>query len=604
MRIKWLSLIRVTGLIMVLLYHFFIKYFPGGFVGVDVFYTLSGYLMTALLIDEYARNKGIDLLGFFRRRLYRILPPLVLMIGLVLPLSLFIRNDFRAGIGQQITAALGFVTNFFEILSGGNYENQFTPHLFVHTWSLAVEVQFYLFWILVVWFLTKKVKSLGQLRGAIFLTSLGLFIVSFLGMFVSSFFVQGFSSIYFSPLTHSFPFFLGAALATLAGVKETVKGFTRTSQQWSVKKSLSVLLGAMGVLLLLMLTLHFDHLVTYLVGFFLASSAAVCMIFAARILHEQTPHQTEPAFLSVVSDISYGIYLFHWPLYIVFGLLLPHGVAVGLTLVLSILLASLSFYLLEPYLAGKTSRIFSVTIDLRPYGKVIWSSMGALAFIALIISWTAPALGDFEKSMMVNSLHQAQSRMAQTKTFAEQGKATSYDVAKGTLIIGDSVTLRATPQLNELLPTALVDAQGSRNTQQALDILKNHIQNGSLVETVVIATGVNIVYSYEEELNQIVDALPKGHRLIFVTPYDGNSASYEDPIAEKHAAYVRKLAQTHDFITVADWEKASKENPQVWAGSDYIHFGTDAASTAEGGRIYAQIIKEAIEQAENQPVKS
>ncbi|MDQ8838035.1 acyltransferase family protein, partial [Streptococcus ruminantium] len=77
-------------------YHFFIKYFPGGFVGVDLFFTLSGYLTTALLIDEFAEYKKIDLVGFLRRRLYRILPPLVLTILLVLPLSLLIRSDFRA----------------------------------------------------------------------------------------------------------------------------------------------------------------------------------------------------------------------------------------------------------------------------------------------------------------------------------------------------------------------------------------------------------------------------------------------------------------------------------------------------------------------------
>ena len=121
MRIKWLSVIRVIGLLFVLLYHYFIKQFPGGFVGVDLFFTLSGYLTTAMLIDEFAAHKKIDIIAFFRRRIYRILPPLVLTILLVVPLALTIRNDFIANIGSQITAALGFVTNFFEILSGGCY---------------------------------------------------------------------------------------------------------------------------------------------------------------------------------------------------------------------------------------------------------------------------------------------------------------------------------------------------------------------------------------------------------------------------------------------------------------------------------------------------
>ena len=116
MRIKWFSLVRITGLLLVLLYHFFQKAFPGGFIGVDIFFTFSGFLITSLLIDEFARSKAIDLRGFLKRRFYRIVPPLVLMVLIVMPFTVLIRKDFVAGIGTQIAAALGFVTNFFEIM--------------------------------------------------------------------------------------------------------------------------------------------------------------------------------------------------------------------------------------------------------------------------------------------------------------------------------------------------------------------------------------------------------------------------------------------------------------------------------------------------------
>lgn len=605
MRIKWFSLIRVTGLLLVLLYHFFIKYFPGGFVGVDLFFTFSGYLMTALLIDEFAASGTIDIAGFFKRRLYRIVPALVLMIGVVTPLSLLIgRNDFRAGIGYQIQAALGFMTNFFEILSGGNYENLFTPHLFVHTWSLALEIHFYIFWILVAWLLTKQVKTVGQFRGFLFLSSAGLFLLTFLGMFTASFFVDSFSTIYFSSFTHIFPFFLGASLACLAGVKERVKAFQRISQTWPIQKTLRLVAGALAVLVILLFVLQFTSIWTYLFGFLFASLAAAVLIYSLRILHEQTPEQTEPAFLTCLSDLSYGIYLFHWPFYIILGQTISNQiVVVALTLILSVVFASFSFYILEPYLAGKTGRVFSLEINLAPYGKWLAGTASLLALTTLIISLTAPRLGDFEQDMLTKGLQQAQNRMGQTKVFAEQGKASSYHVPQGVLVIGDSVTLRATPQLELTLPDALLDAQGSRNTQQAYDILKNHIDNGTLVETVVIATGVNIVYNYNEEIDKIVAALPKGHRLIFVTPYDGNSASYDNPVAQKHASYVRELAKKHDYITIADWEQASKDNPHVWEGSDGIHFGGNRETTDIGGQIYADLIKAAIEQAQEGPVK-
>ena len=121
MRINWFSYIRVTGLFLVLIYHFFPSVLPGGFIGVDVFFTFSGYLITALLIDEVSRTHRIDYLGFMRRRFYRIVPPLVLMVLICTPLALLVRNDFIAGIGRQITSVIGFVTNYYEILTGGNY---------------------------------------------------------------------------------------------------------------------------------------------------------------------------------------------------------------------------------------------------------------------------------------------------------------------------------------------------------------------------------------------------------------------------------------------------------------------------------------------------
>lgn len=153
MRIKWFSLVRITGLLLVLLYHFFQKVFPGGFIGVDIFFTFSGFLITALLIDEFSRHQKIDLKGFLRRRFYRIVPPLVFMVLLVMPFTFLVRRDFIAGIGTQIAAVFGFVTNFYEMLSGGSYESQFIPHLFIHTWSLALEVHYYVLWALLAWLL-------------------------------------------------------------------------------------------------------------------------------------------------------------------------------------------------------------------------------------------------------------------------------------------------------------------------------------------------------------------------------------------------------------------------------------------------------------------
>lgn len=603
MRIKWFSMVRVTGLLLVLLYHFFQKLFPGGFLGVDVFFTFSGFLITALLIDEFSQSKKIELLAFFRRRFYRIVPPVVVMVLVVMPFTFLIRRDFVAGIGTQIAAVMGFVTNFYEMMTGGSYEAQFIPHLFVHNWSLAVEVHYYLLWGLAVWFLAKYCKTAGQLRGSIFLMSSLGFLISFLSMFIGSLLGLSFSGLYFSTWTHIYPFFVGSILATLTGIKQMTGLLKKIICSWSLREACLVFAAGAGLLGVMMLWVKFDSLFTYLLGFLLASLSAAAMILATRVLHEKTPDLKEPLVLTVIADTSYGIYLFHWPFYTIFSQLMGNLPAVMLTSLLSLAFAGLSFYVIEPIIAGKSPAFLGWGLHFTQLKKVLAMSSVGLLLISLLAIGLAPKIGAFETDMLVNGLHQADTKLNRTKSLAEKGEASSYNIADGVTIIGDSVTLRASTPLKEVLPDAQVDAQGSRNTAQAREIMSNNAAAGGLLKTVVVATGVNVVFNYEEELNELVKTLPKGHRLILVTPYDGNSDKYDNPVAEKHAQYARELAKKYAYVTIADWNTTAKQHPEIWVGSDHIHFGEDADTIAAGGRLYAQEIQKAVTKAADGPVK-
>lgn len=603
MRIKWFSMVRVTGLLLVLLYHFFQKLFPGGFLGVDVFFTFSGFLITALLIDEFSQSKKIELLAFFRRRFYRIVPPVIVMVLVVMPFTFLIRRDFVAGIGTQIAAVMGFVTNFYEMMTGGSYEAQFIPHLFVHNWSLAVEVHYYLLWGLAVWFLAKYCKTAGQLRGSIFLLSSFGLLISFLSMFIGSLLGLSFSGLYFSTWTHIYPFFVGSILATLTGIKQMTGLLKKIIRSWSLREACLVFAAGAGLLGVMMLWIKFDSLFTYLLGFLLASLSAAAMILATRVLHEKTLDLKEPLVLTVIADTSYGVYLFHWPFYTIFSQLMDNLPAVILTSLLSLAFAGLSFYVIEPIIAGKSPAFLGWDLHFTQLKKVLAMSFVGLLLISLLAIGLAPKIGAFETDMLVNGLHQADTKLNRTKSLAEKGEASSYNIADGVTIIGDSVTLRASTPLKEVLPDAQVDAQGSRNTAQAREIMSNNAAAGGLLKTVVVATGVNIVFNYEEELNELVKTLPKGHRLILVTPYDGNSAKYDNPVAEKHAQYARELAKKYAYVTIADWNTTAKQHPEIWVGSDHIHFGEDADTIAAGGRLYAQEIQKAVTKAADGPVK-
>ena len=604
MRIKWFSLIRITGLLLVLLYHFFQTIFPGGFFGVDVFFTFSGFLITSLLLEEFGKKSQIDLLGFFKRRFYRIVPPVVLMVLVTMPFTLLVRQDYVAGIGGQIAGVFGFMTNFYEMLTGGSYESQFIPHLFVHNWSLAVEVHYYILWGLAVWFLSKRSKSSSQLRGTVFLLSAGAFILSFFSMFIGSLMASSYSSVYFSSLTHVYPFFLGSILATVVGVRQTTDLVKQFDRMWDFRQNLLVFAAGLLVLLLLTFFVKFTYLFAYLFGFLLASLAAVVMIFAARVLHEKTPEIQEPRIITFLADTSYAVYLFHWPFYIIFSQLMGNLLAVILTVIFSYFFAILSFYIIEPLIAGKSNPLIRKISRLPHIKSISASSVGLLGVIALVITIVSPQVGAFETDLMVNGFKQAQTNIGQTKTLAEQAELSRLGISEGTSLIGDSVALRANTALQEALPEANINAQVSRTTKQANDIMLLNSQNKALLKTVVIATGVNNPEGYKNDLDSIVSNLPKGHHLILVTPYEGDKSKDTYTSVEQYAAYARELAEKTPYVSIADWNKVSKEHPEIWAGTDQVHFGNDNSKLEEGAKLYAETIAAAVKAAQELPVKS
>ena len=604
MRIKWFSLIRITGLLLVLLYHFFQTIFPGGFFGVDVFFTFSGFLITSLLLEEFGKKRQIDLLGFFKRRFYRIVPPVVLMILVTMPFTFLVRQDYVAEIGGQIAGVLGFMTNFYELLTGGSYESQFIPHLFVHNWSLAVEVHYYILWGLAVWFLSKQSKSNGQLRGMVFLLSAAAFLISFFSMFIGSLMASSYSTVYFSSLTHVYPFFLGSILATVVGVRQTSDLVRQFDRMWNLRQNLLVFGAGLLVLLLLTFFVKFTYLFAYLFGFLMASLAAMAMIVAARVLHEKTPNIEEPKVISFLADTSYAVYLFHWPFYIIFSQLLGNLPAVILTIIFSYFFASLSFYVMEPLIAGKTSPIIRKIASLPHIQVISTSTFGILSLLTVVIIALAPQVGDFETDLMVNGFKQAQTNIGQTKMLAEQAEVSRLGIVEGTSLIGDSVALRANTALKEALPDANINAQVSRTTKQANDIMLNNSQNKALLKTVVIATGVNNPEGYKNDLDSLVNNLPKGHHLILVTPYEGDKSKDTYASVEQYANYARELAEKTPYVSIADWNKVSKEHPEIWAGTDQVHFGNDNSKLEEGAKLYAETIAAAVKAAQELPVKS
>ena len=139
--------LRAVAVVAVLLYHFGVSWLPGGFLGVEVFFVISGYLITSLLLAEWRADHGIALGSFWARRARRLLPALFAMLAVVSAAALIFAPDAVPELRRGIPAALVYMTNWYEIVRKQSYFARFgRPPLLLHLWSLAVEEQFYLIW--------------------------------------------------------------------------------------------------------------------------------------------------------------------------------------------------------------------------------------------------------------------------------------------------------------------------------------------------------------------------------------------------------------------------------------------------------------------------
>ena len=630
MRIKWLGLVRVLGLAMVLVYHFFKNLLPGGFFGVDLFFTLSGYLTTALIVEEFRKSGGFQCFAFFKRRFLRIFPSLFLSVIITLPFALLISPDFTGGIARQAAGALGFVTNYLEILSGGSYEAQLLPHLYIHTWSLALEMHYYILWGLaclaaaaLVWLSVKNRKhhpralKLALAVPAVILA--GLCWWNMRRLFAGS--PGNPTKAYFDSLSHALPFFTGSAAGALFGINIEEKTAAKLNNRLCLFASIAAMALSAGGLVSMGVFFSFTEKKTYQYGFALAALLAVIIICAARVLHETTPKiKRDPRAVAFFADTSYGIYLFHWPLYIVFGNVISRNwLASLLTLMLSLGLAAMTFYGIEPLLHGK--RLW----EKHKAMKIFYPAAAMLCLFGLTgsvqVIARAPTVTGLEMPIMVGNIYQdAESAAAlygraaaiPAEPVKDRDKAPFwadaahdpsladldwtpavriYSIPGGVSFLGDSVALGADRLLRETIPDSTIDMEVSRKLGMGREILREWQDEGSLREYVVIALGTNDGTEALVHLDAILEELPAGCRVVLVTPY---LSKPEIGIDDREiAAYYRKLAQTLPYVTAADWAGAVAGRPEL-LGADGYHLNH---SNSKAAQLYADVVLEGIAEA-------
>ena len=200
--------LRATAVAAVVLYHLGVPFIPGGYLGVDLFFVISGFLITTLLVEEARRTNRIRIGTFWLRRARRLIPALVLMVVVVSAAVTIIGRDLDASLRTQVVGAAVYGSNWFQIAAGSSYVERYEPQVFTHLWSLAVEEQFYLIWPFVVVLLLSFLAT----RRARIAVVLALAAAS--AAWMTYLFVPGAdpTRVYLGTDTHGFALLLGAAL--------------------------------------------------------------------------------------------------------------------------------------------------------------------------------------------------------------------------------------------------------------------------------------------------------------------------------------------------------------------------------------------------------
>jgi peptidoglycan/LPS O-acetylase OafA/YrhL len=379
--------IRAFAVMAVLLYHFGISWLGGGLLGVDVFFVLSGFLITSLLCREFAGTRTIRLGHFWANRARRLLPALfVLILGIAAYVRLFAGSVDVSSIRSDAIATLAYGANWHFVLSDQGYFAQAAaPSPLLHTWSLAVEEQYYLIWPLIALVVAKKWGTRAvALTAGVGAAGSALLMASLLAAGVSI------DRLYYGTDTRAQALLIGSFLGAVGA--QQGNQFQIIPSKWRDRgRRWWTTLGLVGAASLLWMwhTLNGQSAFLYRGGFLLVALAAGAVIVSCVTY----PNSILPRLLSLrafvfTGRISYGLYLYHWPLYLAIshahtGLIGPSLLVVRLAATFTI--AWLSFrYLEEPIRRGQF---------FRGRNGLVGSGIAAVATTTILLAATvAPAV--------------------------------------------------------------------------------------------------------------------------------------------------------------------------------------------------------------------
>ena len=563
--------LRAVAVIAVMFYHLGFTWIPGGFLGVDLFFVISGYVITRLLLDSIAQSGGLDLRGFYIARARRLLPALVFMlVSTTIAIGIWAPDTIKRLLIDTPFSLSGTMNWWLVARHQDYFESIGRPPLLQHTWSLAVEAQFYFVWPLILYFILKRFG-----KKHIPLASLAIAAASGIALLLVSFSLDAsnaskVSHVYFGTDTHSIGLFLGAALAVSWIPQNFTTQVTRKAQDFIDGVGF---LGFVGILAAFLL-IDENQPTLYKIAFPLAGLCGAAIIMS--VVHPASrfaPVLQNPVFLWI-GERSYAIYLWHW---VIFQVTRPSVDLAGkewalysLRILIVLALSDISLRYVELPIRRGVIQYWWKGLKYRTK-KERSQQTGTFSVVTVIVLVLATVVSIRAIGIANDQRQKLEDSLTSTPT------AITEVVTDGLWVTGDSVILGIRSTLGQSHPISIMNARIGRQAPELLSVMLQDKDEAADVP-VIFNLGNNNALT-REQVVAIFEAVKDQPRIIVV------NTAVPRPWREGNNSLIAEVASQYAKVIVVDWNSISEGHPEYFA-PDGVHL------VPAGVNVYvAEIVK-------------
>ena len=562
--------LRAIAVTAVVLYHLGISWIPGGFLGVDLFFVISGYVITRLILDSINQSSALDLRAFYAARIRRIYPGFLFMvISTIIFIGVWAPEAIKRFLSDLPYALSGTINWALVARNQDYFETIGRPPLLQHTWSLAVELQFYLIWPIILLTVLKYFGKKNVARIALIIAIISGTILFLVSLQLDQANSAKVSHIYFGTDTHSLGLFLGSALAVSWIPQNLSANITKRAQDVIDG------IGVVGLLGLISTFLFIDesNASLYQIAFPLAAIFGCLVIIS--LVHPASrfaPIISTPPF-RWIGQRSYGIYIWHW---VIFQVTRPSVDLSGETwalylarVLLVLALADISLRWVEiPFRQGQVQTWFRGMKYRSSKERVRQQISVLVSIIAVLAVTTSISVSAINKSNQI-------SQVINEELTDQEESPVDLGSTTGLWVTGDSVILGIRSKLENKEHISLVNARVGRQAPELLAVMR--VDQSSVPSSPVIFNLGNNNALSEQTVVEIFEVIKNQPQIIVV------NTAVPRPWRDSNNAIISKVASNYANVKLVDWDRISKDRPELFA-PDGVHL------SPMGSDVYVDLV--------------